>query len=235
MIRSFVSVNTGAVPSENSTEPVTIANPDVGSTCVKTANPDAASTSPAAMIVAGASASRAAGHLGADDERERPGQRPEPGLERRQAHHQLQELREEEEPAEHHEDADPVEEQRGDEGRDTEQVQVDQRIGESALPPDERKADHQTERDRGHRQPPHAVLSELLEAVDHGEDGDERQEGAREVQPPGFGIFVFRQESWSEDQQQHHHRDVHQERGTPQNSSTRPPRAVRSPRPPRSS
>ena len=82
MIRSFVSVKTGAVPRENATEPVTIiANPVVASICVKTMNPSGRER-------------EAGGHdrrwseplrelrcyLGADDERERPWERPEPGF-----------------------------------------------------------------------------------------------------------------------------------------------------------
>ena len=54
MMRSFVSVNSGAAPSEKTTEPVAIiAKPEAVSNCVKTATPRAANSSPVHMTVAG--------------------------------------------------------------------------------------------------------------------------------------------------------------------------------------
>ena len=135
MIRSLVRVKAGDMPSEKPTEPTTMrASPEPASMPRRRPNPRAASTSPPPISQAGSiRRARIGVTFDAHDERQRPRQRPQSGLERGHAEHQLQVLRDEQEAAEEHEDPDAVRRQRGAERRDPEQGQVDERVGQPAL------------------------------------------------------------------------------------------------------
>jgi len=95
-------------------------------------------------------------HVRADHESQGPGQRPQACLERREIQHQLQVLRQEQEAAEHQQDADPVGGQRGAERGLAEQLEVDERIGQPSLPAHEHHAEGQSRHDAQGRQPRHA-------------------------------------------------------------------------------
>ena len=98
---------------------------------------------------------------------QRPRQRRQPGLQRRQAEHQLQVLRDEDVDAEHRQARQRIRGDRGAEARLAEQLQLQQRVREPALPAHEQRADGQA---RASRQPAprqrEAVLGDLLQAVD---------------------------------------------------------------------
>src|ERR671914_2735298 len=80
MIRSLVRVNSGAVPSENSTDPRTMTpNPDPLSSWVNTANPTAAMASPPAISGAGRMRrGGSGGNVGATTKGQGPGNGPQP-------------------------------------------------------------------------------------------------------------------------------------------------------------
>ena len=76
-------------------------------------------------------------------------------------------------------------------------------------------AEPQTDENRrqGHR--PHAVLGDLLEAVDDRQHRGERKDGAYEVEPTRRRVSVLGQKPRSEHEQQPHHRQRRQEHRAP--------------------
>src|SRR5919108_4937672 len=62
---------------------------------------------------------------------------------------------------------------------------------------------------------PKPDLGDALDAVDHREHADQREGGARDVEPAGVRIAELRQEPRADDQKQHHHRDTHEEDRSP--------------------
>ncbi len=150
-----------------------------------------------------------------DDEAERPGQRPETRLQGGKPEHELKVLRDEDVRAERHEDRERVRDQGDAEGGRPEEAQVDQRIGQRALPSQENDADGDARGNRQRRQPPEAMLGNPLQAVDHEQHARKRQRRAHEVEPPGVGVAELRKEPRPHDEQQHHDGDVQQENGAP--------------------
>ena len=59
------------------------------------------------------------------------------------------------------------------------------------------------------------MLRRLLQSVHDGEHGDERQGGARQVDPAGVRVAVLGQEERSEDQEERHHRERQEEDRAP--------------------
>ena len=111
-----------------------------------------------------------------------------PACQRRQPEHQLQVLRDEEEGPEGDEEAEDVDRQRRAERGRAEQPQIDQRVGQLALPAHEGDADREAGHDRKDRQPAEARFGDLLEAVDHRQHGDQRQRRADKVEPARLRI-----------------------------------------------
>src|SRR6266545_2470225 len=126
--RLVVAVNTGASPSDTSSEaPARIAR---SASCdpptrVSTPRPTAPKPHPA---------QDAGRQVGPDDEPDRRRQRPQARPQRRQPQHQLEVLGDEQEVADHDEDAEHVGRQRRAERPDAEQPKVDHRIGQPQLP-----------------------------------------------------------------------------------------------------
>ena len=67
-----------------------------------------------------------------------------------------------------------------------EQFKVDQRLGKPALPPDEQHTNRQTKDDRGNGLPVQGIRRRMLDAVDGGKHGKQRQRRADKVDPPGI-------------------------------------------------
>src|SRR6266540_3578531 len=118
-IRSVVAVNTGASPRETMAEAV-------------------------ARIARSAEPPTRVSNVGPHDQPGGRGQRPQTGLQRRQPKHELQVLRDEDEVADHDEDAKQVGRQRGVERPAPKQPEVDHRVRQAKLAPHE---------DHTHRQP----------------------------------------------------------------------------------
>jgi hypothetical protein len=100
----------------------------------------------------------------------------------------------------------------GAEGAVGEQAQVQQRVGEPALPPHEHDAEEGPDRDGhyGHDIP--AVPGQLLEAVDRRKDRGQRQRNASQVEAARALVPVLGEEHRSHRQKQGHERDAEQER-----------------------
>jgi hypothetical protein len=62
-----------------------------------------------------------------------------------------------------------------------EQSQVDEGVGERPLTTNEQNADRETGEHRKHRSPAKTVRRELLQPVDQGKHGDDREAGADEI------------------------------------------------------
>ena len=122
----------------------------------------------------------------ADDEGDRGGHRPQAGLKRRQAEHQLQVLRDEDEDAEDDEGGEQVGAERCAEGGEPEQPQIDQRVGELALPADEDDADREAGDDGEQRRAnPKPSCGDLLQAVDDREHAASDSAALRQVELAG--------------------------------------------------
>ena len=112
--------------------------------------PTAASTSAAPMTLAGRKRRTSGGAR--FDPTMNPmaeGTEHRPATQRGQADDQLEVLRDEQEIADGHEDRQEVHDQRGVEGRDPEQAQVDHRVVGVQLPADPEDTDDDADRDRG--------------------------------------------------------------------------------------
>ena len=136
-IRSVVAVNTGASPSEMTSEaPARTARSASGDppTWVSTAEADRRQGQPGADHRRRADPAQDPGRqVRPDDEPDRRRQRPQPRLQRRQPEHQLEILGDEQEVADRDEDASQVGGQRGVERRVPEQPEVDHRVGQVQL------------------------------------------------------------------------------------------------------
>ena len=121
----------------------------------------------------------------------------------------------EEEVADRHEDRQEVDDQRRIERRNPEQAKVDHRVRGGQLPTGPQDADDDPDSDRRNRDRTDAVLRDLLEAEDDGEDGDEGHERARHVEAASVGSTVLGQNERSEDEQQSHDRQGNQEDRSP--------------------
>ena len=83
-----------------------------------------------------------------------------------------------------------------------EQLQVDQRVRRAALSTDEDRAERDSGDDGDDRCRPDAVLGDPLDAVDHGEYGDQRQRGAGQVEPAGARVVGLGQQERPDQEQQ---------------------------------
>ena len=114
----------------------------------------------------------------ADDERDRRGHRPDPGLERREAEDQLQVLGDEDEVADRHEDRQEVDGERRAEGRNPEEADVDHRVGQRQLATDEQRSHDEADEDERRGRDAEPVLRDLLEPEDDRQHRDERHRDA---------------------------------------------------------
>lgn len=155
------------------------------------------------------------GRHGTDHQTGRVGQRPEAGGQRGESVYELEVLEREELRTRHHQNADGEQTRRGAEGALPEELEVEQRVGERALAADEGVPDGQTQQYEGDRLKTEAVLGDQFEAVDHGQDGDQRHHRAAEVQPARLLVTVLRQQNGTEYEQDHHDGDADQESRAP--------------------
>lgn len=128
------------------------------------------------------------------DARQREGQLPQPGLQRRAAADQLQVLRDEEQHAGEREDRQQVRAHGAGERGLAEQGDVHQGCREAALAADEQHGAGRADGLADDRRGRDAVSGELLEPVHHGDDAGERQLRAGRVEPARGGVPRLRQE-----------------------------------------
>jgi hypothetical protein len=96
-----------------------------------------------------------------------------------------------------------------------EEREVDERVGDPPLTPDEDEAEHGADGDRQQGRRRAATTGDLLEAVDDRQDRGERQDRAGHVDL-GAGVPVgLRQHAAPDDDEHHHERDAEQERRAP--------------------
>ncbi len=134
-------------------------------------------------------------------------QQPQPGHQRREALDQLEVLRDEQVDAADHGEREQLDQQRRAERTAAEHGQVQQRVGQPELPPDEDHAERDTDDDRD-RAP-------AFDAVDHGQHGGEGERDARQVEAARVGVAVLGQQGGRRGHQQHHHRRRDQEDRAP--------------------
>ena len=149
------------------------------------------------------------------DETQRRWKRPHGRLDRRQPEHELQVLPDEQEVADDDEDAEEVRAERGAECPDAEEADVDHRRLEVQLTTHEDEPEQHARDDREHRHRRDPILRDLLEPVDHAQDGEQRHRGAGEVQAASLGVPILGQGARAKDQQEHHDRDTDQEHRAP--------------------
>ena len=238
-IRSVVSVNTGAMPSEKIVVPRANVRSSVDRVDAGEEREAHGGEAPAPRHQEGrARTCRTSAGVNIDPTTKdsAQGKVHSPARKRRHPQHQLQVLGEEQEPAEQEQDRQAVGGQRGAEGRHPEQPQVEQRIRQAQLPAHEQHAHGQPGQDEQHRAQRQAVLGDLLEAEDDRQHRQQRQPGAEQVEPAGVGVPVFGQQRRPHHQQQRHHRHGDQEHRPPPEvlQQHRRRQAARSPRPPSS-
>jgi hypothetical protein len=106
---------------------------------------------------------------------------------------------------------------RGAEDLRAEELEVDQRIRDPQLPPQEDGAEGEPDDDGQHRHGLDAITGDLLDAVDRGQGSGDRHHDARHVDPSGARVAELRQDPRTEDEQPRHHRHIeHEDRAPPE-------------------
>ena len=131
------------------------------------------------------------------------------------AEHELQVLGDEQERAEHHEQAEHVRRQRGAERRRREQTHVDQRIGEPSLAAEEDHPNREADQNRYNWQQRPSILGQALDAVDDAQHGNDRLRGAQRIHVAGARVAELRQQHRTQDEQHEHDRHIDEEHRAP--------------------